>query len=80
MSIDLNKATAEQLKQSLPSIGDVLAARIVAEGPYKSVDDLKDVKGISASVFSKIKGLVCVNAARSERKREPNQCDSIASV
>ncbi len=43
--IDLNNATLEQL-QAVKGIGRVLAARIVAARPFRSVDDLKKVKGI----------------------------------
>lgn len=48
-SIALNHATAEEL-QTIPGIGPEISARIVAErartGGYKSVDDIRWVKGI----------------------------------
>ncbi|HEX2568892.1 MAG TPA: helix-hairpin-helix domain-containing protein [Polyangia bacterium] len=43
--VDLNRATAAQL-ESLPGIGPGLAARLVAARPFRSVDDLRKVKGI----------------------------------
>lgn len=43
--IDLNTATLEQL-QTVKGIGPALAARIVAARPFKSLDDMKNVRGI----------------------------------
>jgi competence protein ComEA len=43
--LDLNTATEKEL-HSIKGIGPVLAARIIAGRPYKSVDDLLKVKGI----------------------------------
>jgi competence ComEA-like helix-hairpin-helix protein len=45
--IDLNTATLEQL-QSVKGVGPTLAARIVAARPFKSVDELKKVKGVGS--------------------------------
>jgi len=61
--INLNNADAAAL-EALPGIGEVLAARIVADreknGPFKSVDDLKRVPGIKEAVLSQIRELVYV--------------------
>ena len=43
--IDLNNATPEQM-QAVKGIGRVLAARIIAARPFRSLDDLKNVPGI----------------------------------
>lgn len=55
--IDLNAASAADLDE-LDGIGQVLAQRIIeyrtTHGPFKSVDDLSNVKGISATLLSKI--------------------------
>jgi len=47
--VDLNRSTATEL-ETLPGVGPVLAARIVAyrelNGPFEAVEDLLDVGGI----------------------------------
>ena len=59
--LSLNGATAEQL-EALPGIGPTLAAAIVEEreklGGFKSVDDLKRVRGIGDARFADIRDLV----------------------
>jgi competence protein ComEA len=52
--LDLNTATEKEL-QSIKGIGPVLAARIIAGHPYKSVDDLLKVKGIGQKKLEKIR-------------------------
>jgi competence protein ComEA len=46
--VDVNSADVETL-QTLPGIGPTIADRIVAGRPYKNVDDLAKVKGLSKS-------------------------------
>lgn len=59
--IDLNRASATELEE-LPGVGKVLAERIVArrdeDGPFVSVDELRDVTGIGAKLFEQIAPLV----------------------
>lgn len=43
--VDVNTATKDQLEK-IPGIGPTLAERIIAARPFKSADDLKNVKGI----------------------------------
>lgn len=61
--LSLNSATAADL-ESLPGIGPVLAARIVAyreqSGPFRSVDQLIEVAGIGSAVVGGLDGLVTV--------------------
>jgi DNA uptake protein ComE-like DNA-binding protein len=45
--LDVNKATEEQLEQ-IPGIGKGLADRIIAARPFKSANDLRNVKGIGS--------------------------------
>jgi len=53
-SLDLNTATEREL-QSIRGIGPVLAERIIAGRPYKTVDDLLKVKGIGPKKLEKIR-------------------------
>ncbi len=51
-SVDINSADAETLATAMKGVGAKKAVAIVAErdknGPFKSIDDLTRVKGISA--------------------------------
>lgn len=57
-AININTATNDELV-SLPGIGPAKAQAIVdyrkAHGPFKTVEELKDVKGIGAKRFEKLK-------------------------
>ena len=61
--ININSATAEELEQ-LPGIGPSTAQKIVsdrmANGSFKSPDDLKRVTGIGDKKFETISALICV--------------------
>jgi competence ComEA-like helix-hairpin-helix protein len=60
--INLNTATVEQL-MNLPGIGPSLAERIIEHRtitPFKSVEDLLEVKGIGNSKFEKLRDLVTI--------------------
>ncbi|MDP3048064.1 MAG: helix-hairpin-helix domain-containing protein [Thermodesulfovibrionales bacterium] len=52
--LDLNTASKKEL-QSIKGIGPVLAERIIVGRPYKTVDDLLKVKGISHKKLEKIR-------------------------
>ncbi|MCY4613470.1 MAG: helix-hairpin-helix domain-containing protein [Nitrospira sp.] len=61
--VDLNTSTAKELQQ-LPGIGKGLAKRIVefrtANGPFKSAEDLMQVRGIGKKTFAKMKERITV--------------------
>jgi competence protein ComEA len=59
--VDLNTASSREL-QAIPGIGVALAGRIIAARPYRSVDDLRRVKGIGPSLLEKIRPYVVVAA------------------
>lgn len=63
--VDINKATAEELAQ-LPKIGPRIAERIVQyrqeHGPFKTVEDLKAVKGIGAKLLETLRPMITVTS------------------
>ena len=62
--IDLNQADAEMLT-ALPGVGPKTAQKIAdyreANGPFRSVDDLLNVKGIGPAKLEKVRMLVTVS-------------------
>jgi competence protein ComEA len=62
--VDINRADLEQLA-TLPGIGEKLAERINAyretNGPFKTVDDLLNVKGVGPKMLEKIRPLITVS-------------------
>ena len=61
--VNLNTATIEQL-DTLPGVGEATANKIITyreeNGGFKSIEDLKNVKGIGDKKFEEIKGNICV--------------------
>lgn len=71
--VDLNSATAQEL-ESLPGIGTVLAERMIAYRKsvrrFRTVEDLREVAGIGAKKFDRLKPLVTVAAAETKNNAE----------
>jgi competence protein ComEA len=65
--VDINTATEKELAK-LPGIGAAIAKRIVeyrnAHGGFKSIDELKKVKGIGDKKFEAIKDRVTVGEVK----------------
>jgi len=62
--LDLNKATPADL-ETLPGVGAALAGKIDAyrstHGPFRSVDDLRRVPGLSEKLVTALRPLVTVH-------------------
>lgn len=62
--VNINTASESQLAE-LPGIGPSIAERIVRyrqkTGPFKTPEDLKQVKGIGDKIYMKIKPLIITN-------------------
>ena len=52
--IDINTATEKELT-TVPGIGHVMAARIIAARPFRSADDLKRISGIGDKKYTLIR-------------------------
>jgi len=63
--IDINHASAQEMADALPGIGEVIAGRIVdyrnINGAFRSLEELKNVKGIGDKIFDKVKALITVS-------------------
>ncbi len=61
--VNINTASAAEL-EALPRIGPVMAQRIIdyrsQEGPFKTIDDIQNVKGIGEATFNALKDLIIV--------------------
>ncbi len=67
--VDLNSASEKDL-QSIKGIGPVMAKKIIAGRPYKSVDDLKKA-GVSEKTISSMKPYVTVGGGAAPAKPAP---------
>lgn len=80
-TLDLNTATKDDLV-ALPGIGPAKAQAIVddrkANGPFKSVDDLKRVKGVRAATVERLRAEVTVKPVVSVQPG-PTRADAKAS-
>lgn len=58
--IDINTASLREL-QRLPRVGPVLAQAIVDARPYRTIQDLRRVRGVGAKTFESMKPLLSVS-------------------
>ena len=77
--VNINTATKDELV-ALPGIGPAKAQAIVdyrkAHGPFKTVEDLKDVKGIGAKRFEKLKPDLAVTGPTSTKAQSASKPDA----
>ena len=70
--LDLNTATAEQLEQ-LPAVGPTTAKSIIQfrekSGPFRRVEDLLAIRGITKQRLAKIRPYVTVASTTAESKK-----------
>jgi competence protein ComEA len=64
-SVDLNSASAEQLASTLVGVGAAKAQAIIRYrdevGPFRSVEELEEVKGIGSSIVKRNKARISVS-------------------
>jgi len=85
--VDINTATKAEL-ETLPGVGPATANEIIAARPFKSVADLKNVKGIGDTRFAELRSQVTVShksasataSAETTKHSEPNHTPAHASV
>ena len=68
--VNVNTASAKEL-ESLPGVGSSRADQIVAHRPYKSVDELSQVKGMTPRVIDQLRPFVKTDGQT--EKREPSE-------
>jgi len=77
-AVDLNTATKEEL-DTVKGIGPVKAQAIVdyrkKNGPFKSVDDLKNVKGFGEKTVAKIRADLTVGGAPAKAETTPAKAE-----
>jgi competence ComEA-like helix-hairpin-helix protein len=74
-AIDINEASAPEIREALPGIGDVLANRIVAyreeHGPFENANDLSRVPGINEKRVSMMASRISVTPNSGYRRSAP---------
>lgn len=70
-AVNINTASVQEL-QSLPNIGPAKAQAIVdyrtEHGPFKSIEDIRKVKGIGQATFDKLKDEINVGGSGTPAK------------
>jgi DNA uptake protein ComE-like DNA-binding protein len=65
--IDLNSATAEELK-SLPGIGDAYSAKIIQNRPYDNKTQIVSKAGVPQATYDKIKDQIIAKQPKAAAK------------
>lgn len=75
--VNINTASAEELAQALNGVGLPRAQAIVeyreANGPFSSVDQLVDVKGIGPKLLERNRDVLMVNTPAVEKKAKTSK-------
>ena len=70
--VDINKASAQEMSESLKGVGlkkaDAIVAYRKANGPFASIDDLANVKGIGEKTIAKNKDNLQLNTKAKKNK------------
>ncbi|MDR2016747.1 MAG: helix-hairpin-helix domain-containing protein [Burkholderiales bacterium] len=78
-AVDINTATSEEL-QTLSGIGPEKAQAIIdyriQHGPFKSVQDLQNVKGFGEKTIAKLGDDITVSSGRKTSAKKESQTDS----
>lgn len=70
--LDLNRASVNELT-GLNGVGEILARRIIAARPFRSVDDLSHVQGISSALIKKFHTSFCLAGWFPHRRKSSQQ-------
>lgn len=72
--VDINKASAQEMSESLKRVGLKKATAIVAyrkeNGPFASIDDLASVKGIGKKTIAKNKDNLQISKDKKKTKKK----------
>lgn len=75
--VNINTASAEELASALNGVGLPRAQAIVkhreANGPFSSIDQLADVKGIGAKLVERNRDAMMVNTPKAENKAKTSK-------
>ncbi len=70
--LNINTASAKEL-ESLPHIGSSRAEQIIAHRPYKSVDELSQVNGVTPRVMAQLRPLIKIDGPTEKLKSTERQ-------
>ena len=74
--VDLNTADQKTL-EALPGVGPKTAQEIIKGRPYKTVDELSKVKGMSKGKMDTLKGMVTVSTPKGPQQTAPSAAPAV---